>query len=113
MIRTGSKPPCSSPMTACRSRRLLMKIALVAQYATPLSEAGTSAPDAAPRPDASAAHAEDDIRLRNLSRGLAAGGHDVTVYAQRPDQGAPARTELCPGVRVEYIGPSAGRDDTD
>jgi glycosyltransferase involved in cell wall biosynthesis len=90
-----------------------MKIALVAQHATPLSEAGESAPDAAARPDASAAHAEDDVRLRNLSRGLAAGGHDVTVYAQRPDQGAPARTELCPGVRVEYIGPVAGRDDAD
>jgi glycosyltransferase involved in cell wall biosynthesis len=90
-----------------------MKIALVAQHATLLSGAEASAPDAAPRPDASAAHAEDDVRLRNLSRGLAAGGHDVTVYAQRPDQQAPARTELCPGVRVEYIGPAAGRDDAD
>jgi glycosyltransferase involved in cell wall biosynthesis len=90
-----------------------MKIALVAQHATPLSGAGASALDAAARPDFSAVHAEDDIRLRNLSRGLAAAGHDITVYAQRPDQQAPARTELCPGVHVEYIGPAAGRDDAD
>lgn len=89
-----------------------MKIALVAQHAVPLPRPGRSAPDtAAACPDTPAGQAEDDIRLRNLSRGLAADGHDVTVYAQRPDGDAPARAELCPGVTVSYIGSSADRDD--
>lgn len=89
-----------------------MKIALVAQHAVPLSRSGRSAPGSTVAcPAAPAGEAEDDIRLRNLSRSLAADGHQVTVYAQRPDGDAPARAELCPGVTVSYIGPSAERDD--
>ena len=74
-----------------------MKIALVAQHAVPLPLDGQG---------------EDDIRIRNLSRGLAADGHDVTVYAQRPSGDAPGRARLCPGVTVEYLGPPVTeRDD--
>jgi glycosyltransferase involved in cell wall biosynthesis len=75
-----------------------MKIALVAQHTVPLP---------GKRPDY---QADDDIRVRELSRGLAADGHDVTVYAQRPYQRAPGHATLCPGVRVEYIGPAPARD---
>jgi glycosyltransferase involved in cell wall biosynthesis len=60
-----------------------MKIALVAQYATPA----------------------EDARLRDLSRSLASKGHRVTVYA-RNGAGLPAKADLEPGVRVEYIGPA-------
>ena len=89
-----------------------MKIALVAQHAVPLPTAEPMAPGAAPA--SPSRQAEDDIRLRNLSRGLAADGHDVTVYAQRPDSKTPDGSELCPGVKVEYIGPvSRVRDDAE
>lgn len=89
-----------------------MKIALVAQHADPLPRSGRPTPGTTVAcPDVPAGQAEDDIRLRNLSRGLAADGHEVTVYAQRPDGDAPSQAELCPGVTVNYIGPAADRDD--
>lgn len=89
-----------------------MKIALVAQHAVPLPRSGRPAPDTtAACPDAPAGQGEDDIRLRNLSRGLAADGHDVTVYAQCADGDAPRAAELCPGVIVSYIGPASERGD--
>jgi len=85
-----------------------MKIALVAQHAVPFPAAGAKAVASL------SGQAEDDIRLRNLSRGLAADGHDVTVYAQRPDGKTPDGGELCPGVKVEYIGPATAlRDDAE
>ena len=68
-----------------------MKIALVAQHATPQSGAG---PQRA-----------DDQRLLELSRSLASQGHRVTVYAQRHSAALPARTQIETGVNVEYIGP--------
>ncbi len=77
-----------------------MKIALVAQHAT------LSASDGAPQ-------ADEDVRLRELSRSLAANGHRVTVYAQRPDGSVPERSELEPGVRVEYIGDAGARDESE
>jgi D-inositol-3-phosphate glycosyltransferase len=64
-----------------------MKIALVAQYATPA----------------------EDARLRDLSRSLASKGHRVTVYARRNGTGRPDKADLGPGVRVEYIGPADSR----
>jgi glycosyltransferase involved in cell wall biosynthesis len=67
-----------------------MKIALVAQHATPA----------------------EDARLRDLSRSLASKGHRVTVYARRNGTGQPDKADLEPGVRVEYIGP-AGSHATD
>ena len=86
-----------------------MKIALVAQNATPLHPRAGSGPD------------RDDIGLSELTRTLAGQGHRVTVYAQKnlPDQ--PAHAELHAGVRVEHInaGPvpeataDGGPDDAD
>src|SRR3984957_15120113 len=77
-----------------------MRIALVAQHATPLPPGNT-----ADRGQA------NESRLRELSRSLASSGHRVTVYAQRHGSTVPARTELEPGVTVEYIGPADGRAD--
>ena len=72
-----------------------MKIALVAQQATPQSAAG---PQRA-----------DDQRLLELSRSLASKGHRVTVYAQRHSAELPARAQIESGVAVEYIGPEDGQ----
>jgi glycosyltransferase involved in cell wall biosynthesis len=72
-----------------------MKIALVAQHATPLSsdDAGQAS----------------ETRVRELSRSLASKGHRVTVYAQRHSAALPERADLEPGVTVEYIGQADGR----
>jgi len=74
-----------------------MKIALVAQQATPVPGDG--------------AGEVNDARLRELSRSLASKGHQVTVYAQHQGAGTPPeRAKLEPragskhGVSVEYIG---------
>jgi glycosyltransferase involved in cell wall biosynthesis len=71
-----------------------MKIALVAQHATPLSPRAGTGPDS------------DDLGLSELTRMLARHGHGVTVYAQRQQAGQPARASLHDGVRVEHL--SAG-----
>ena len=79
-----------------------MKIALVAQNATPLHPRTGSGPDS------------DDIGLSELTRKLAAQGHQVTVYAQKNDPSLPDQAELHVGVRIEYIdaGPArAGEQD--
>ena len=80
-----------------------MKIALVAQNATPLTPRAGSGPDS------------DDIGLGELSRKLADHGHKVTIYAQKQQTDAPDRAELGDGVRVEHIdaGPiaEAAKDD--
>src|SRR6516165_7999189 len=84
-----------------------MKIALVAQHATPLRPRAGSGPDS------------DDIGLSDLTRRLADHGHQVTIYAQKQQPDAPDRADLHNGVRVEHIdaGPvpttpaSAERDD--
>ncbi len=68
-----------------------MKIALVAQNATPLTPRAGSGPDS------------DDIGLGELSRKLADHGHQVTIYAQKQQTDAPDRAELGDGVRVEHI----------
>jgi glycosyltransferase involved in cell wall biosynthesis len=76
-----------------------MKIALVAQHATPFTSDGVT-------------HLGDDIRLRELSQNLARKGHRVTVYTGKrpvpPDQAPPH-----PGVRVEYISGSDKFDESD
>ena len=84
-----------------------MKIALVAQHATPLRPRAGSGPDS------------DDIGLSDLTRRLADHGHQVTIYAQKQQPDAPDRADLHNGVRVEHIdaGPvpttpaSADQDD--
>ena len=68
-----------------------MKIALVAQHATPLRPRAGSGPDS------------DDIGLAELTRRLAGHGHQVTVYAQKNHPDLPDRAELRDGVRVEHI----------
>jgi glycosyltransferase involved in cell wall biosynthesis len=68
-----------------------MKIALVAQNATPLHPRAGSGPD------------RDDIGLSELTRKLAGQGHQVTVYAQKILADVPDQAELHAGVRVEHI----------
>jgi len=68
-----------------------MKIALVAQNATPLHPRAGSGPD------------RDDIGLSELTRKLAGQGHQVTVYAQKNLADLPDQAELHTGVRVEHI----------
>jgi D-inositol-3-phosphate glycosyltransferase len=68
-----------------------MKIALVAQHATPLRPRAGGGPDS------------DDIGLSELTRGLAQHGHQVTVYAEKYQPDLPKAAELHDGVRVEHI----------
>ena len=68
-----------------------MKIALVAQNATPLCPRAGIGPD------------RDDIGLSELTRKLAGQGHQVTVYAQKNLPDLPDQAELHGGVRVAHI----------
>ncbi len=78
-----------------------MKIALVAQYSTPIAT------------DAATVTAGDDARLVEMSKSLAGEGHQVTVYARRDGRALPERAELAAGVSVEYVGPAdSGADDS-
>jgi D-inositol-3-phosphate glycosyltransferase len=79
-----------------------MKIALVAQSATPLHPRAGSGPD------------RDDIGLSELTRQLAGQGHQVTVYAEKNPPDLPDKAELHHGVRVEHIstGPTPKTPET-
>src|SRR6202453_3461967 len=68
-----------------------MKIALVAQNATPLRPRTGAGPDS------------DDIGLSELTRELATHGHQVTVYAQKHQPDLPDQAELHDGVRIVHI----------
>ncbi|HVT71083.1 MAG TPA: glycosyltransferase [Trebonia sp.] len=82
-----------------------MKIALVAQHATPQA----------------ASPAADDLMLAGLTRGLADAGHDVTVYTQAGTapagtrraraRKAPEESQPRARVRTEPIGPAVGRSE--
>jgi len=74
-----------------------MKIALVAQNATPLVPRTGAGPDS------------DDIGLSELTRCLAGQGHQVTVYAQKSQPDLPDRAELHKGVRIEHIDAGSAR----
>jgi len=81
-----------------------MKIALVAQHATPLHPRNGSGPD------------RDDIGLSELTRKLATHGHQVTVFTQKDQPDLPEQAELHDGVHIRHIdaGPvpaDADRDD--
>jgi glycosyltransferase involved in cell wall biosynthesis len=81
-----------------------MKIALVAQHATPL------------RPRAGAGPDSDDIGLSELTRELATHGHQVTVFTQKHQPDLPDQADLHAGVRIRHInaGPvPAGSDQGD
>lgn len=69
-----------------------MKIAIVAQHATPLRPC---ADGSSPRPD--------DAGLIDLTRVLARQGHQVTVYCEKRHADLPDRAELGDGARVEHI----------
>src|SRR5580704_12850484 len=84
----------ANTVTRFEAREAPMKIALVAQNATPLHPRTGSGPD------------RDDIGLSELTRKLAGQGHQVTVYAQKTLADLPDQAELHDGVRVEHI--SAG-----
>ncbi len=77
-----------------------MKIAVVAQNATPLHPRAGSGPD------------RDDIGLSELTRKLAGQGHQVTVYAQKNQPDQPDQAELDGGVRVEHINAGSVSDAT-
>ena len=68
-----------------------MKIALVAQHATPLRPRTGAGPDS------------DDIGVSELTRELAAHGHQVTIYTQKHQPDLPDHAELHDGVRITYI----------
>src|SRR5260370_42679722 len=76
-----------------------MKIALVAQHATPLRPRTGAGPDS------------DDIGLSELTRELAAHGHQVTVFAPKYQPDLPDQAELHAGVRITHI--NAGPAVTD
>jgi glycosyltransferase involved in cell wall biosynthesis len=84
-----------------------MKIALVAQHATPMSPRAGSGPDS------------DDFGLSELTRMLATHGHQVTIYAQKHRADQPDQARLHAGVQIKHIsaGPvpatpdPAGQDD--
>src|SRR5580692_6593470 len=78
-----------------------MKIAMVAQHATPLRPRAGSGPDS------------DDIGLGELTRMLTRQGHQVTVYAEKHRSDVPDRAELHDGVRVRHIdaGPAMSGDE--
>jgi len=77
-----------------------MKIALVAQHATPFLSDGAS-------------RLGDDIRLRELSQNLARKGHRVTVYTGKRRGAARDEARLHSGVRVEYIATDGKPDEAD
>src|SRR6516162_6794364 len=81
----------ANTVTRFEAREAPMKIALVAQNATPLHPRAGSGPD------------RDDIGLSELTRKLAGQGHQVTLYAQKNLAGLPDQAELHAGVRVEHI----------
>src|SRR5215813_1615654 len=100
----------ANTVTRFEAREAPMKIALVAQNATPLH------PRTGPGPD------HDDIGLSELTRQFAGQGHQVTVYAQKNLADVPDQAELHAGVRVEHIdvgplsqapGTGAGPDSLD
>ena len=78
-----------------------MKIALVAQHATPL------------RPRAGAGPDSDDIGLSELTRELASHGHQVTVFTQKHQPDLPDQAELHAGVRIRHINAGPVPADSD
>ncbi|NUW41729.1 glycosyltransferase [Nonomuraea rhodomycinica] len=74
-----------------------MRIALVSEHADPLAAIGGV--------DAGG----QNVYVAALATALGARGHEVVVHTRRWDPAQPARVEVAPGVRVEYVeaGPAA------
>src|SRR5258708_22861824 len=68
-----------------------MRIALVAEDASPLTHATGSEP------------ASQEARVAALARELAKQSHDVTVFARKDAADLPGHSELAGGVKVEHI----------
>jgi glycosyltransferase involved in cell wall biosynthesis len=79
-----------------------VKIAIVAQHATPLRPC---ADGSGPRPD--------DAGLTDLTRVLARQGHRITVYCEKRHADLPDRAELGDGAWVEHVSPNAATRRTD
>jgi glycosyltransferase involved in cell wall biosynthesis len=79
-----------------------VKIAIVAQHATPLRPC---ADGSGPRPD--------DAGLTDLTRVLARQGHHITVYCEKRHADLPDRAELGDGAWVEHVSPDAAARRTD
>jgi D-inositol-3-phosphate glycosyltransferase len=68
-----------------------MRIAMVSEHASPLADPG--GPDAGGQ----------NVHVRELSRALAAAGHEVTVFTRRDNPYRPAIVSLQPGVTVRHV----------
>ena len=68
-----------------------MRIAMVSEHASPLAAPGS--------PDAGG----QNVHVAELSRALAAAGHEVTVLTRRDDPDLPELVPLHPGVVVHHI----------
>ena len=68
-----------------------MKIAMVSEHASPLAALGEA--------DAGG----QNVHVAALALGLAARGHEVTVYTRRDDPGLPQRVPLGPGACVVHV----------
>ena len=68
-----------------------MHIAMVSEHASPLAAPGS--------PDAGG----QNVHVSELSRALAAAGHEVTVLTRRDDPALPELVPLHPGVVVRHV----------
>ncbi|MBV9920198.1 MAG: glycosyltransferase [Pseudonocardia sp.] len=68
-----------------------MRIAMVSEHASPLADPG--GPDAGGQ----------NVHVRELSRALAAAGHEVTVFTRRDDPHRPEIVPMQPGVTVRHV----------
>ena len=68
-----------------------MRIAMVSEHASPLAAPGS--------PDAGG----QNVHVSELSRALAAAGHEVTVLTRRDDPALPELVPLHPGVVVRHV----------
>ncbi len=74
-----------------------MRIAMVSEHASPLAAPG--GPDAGGQ----------NVHVRELSRALAAAGHEVTVLTRRDDPDQPDVVPLAPGVFVRHVAAGPAR----
>ena len=96
---TGPSSDCPFPphRAARRARRARregadpVRIAMVSEHASPLAAPGS--------PDAGG----QNVHVSELSRALAAAGHEVTVLTRRDDPGLPELVPLHPGVVVRHV----------
>jgi D-inositol-3-phosphate glycosyltransferase len=74
-----------------------VRIAMVSEHASPLADPG--GPDAGGQ----------NVHVRELSRALAAAGHEVTVFTRRDDPDRPEMVPMQPGVTVRHVAAGPAR----